>query len=904
VRLIPGTRLGPYEIESAIGAGGMGEVYRARDVRLNRHVAVKVIRGDAADARTRERFMEEAKAASALNHPHIVTVHDVGSDTAGDFIIMELVEGTPLDREIAGRPMPVSRALRLAIQLTDAMRAAHQAGIVHRDFKPANIVIGHGDSAKVLDFGVARLVDAQRTATLTSDGTAAGSIAGTFSYMAPEQAQGQAVDARADIFAFGAVLYEMLTGRAAFARDSAFGSVAAVIHESPPPLRDLVPGLPADLERLVERCMRKDRTRRVQTMADLHVALQDLADHLATASPAIVLEPQVSHRRTALWVGGALTAAAIILAVVFAWKSDDPAGDVLPVLTRMTTDNGFTVDPAVSPDGTLLAYASERSGNLDIWIQRIAGGAPIRLTTDSFDERQPSFSPDGTQVVFRSERDAGGLYIVSALGGQQPRLLVPAGRDPHYSPDGRSIAYWTGPEIGFGNAPGSYRTFIIPAAGGIPRAIEGFTGIRFPVWSPDSKRLIAVATTARASLRESYDWWLIPVDGGEPLPMHAGKRMTPAGISAIGTFGPSSWQDGRLLFSDNRSLYSFEIDDQGRLADTPRRLTTGTTSDSDPSAGPNGLIAFTSGISEGGIWALPLDDEAGVATGPPQRITQGAGPYGRPSPSADGSVVAYRLGLEKPTLHIKNLLTGGVMDLGAVGEAFGSSLSPDGQRIAYREGNGVKVVPVQGGVARLVCDRCALGDWLPDSRQLVVTANQGVTDRFLVIGVDTASMTSLLTDTAPTIDRPHPSPDGKWIAFRRYTDAGSQVLVAPVAVDQARNAHDGVAATAPERDARPCGWSASSRTVYFVSSRDGNRCLYAQRLDGKTGIPEGPPTAVMHLHNARNFRAGQSGVLSTGTSNAVRGGKFFYDQFTIAADIWTLRLATPARPRVQVPSIQ
>src|SRR3954454_22116118 len=276
-----GTRLGPYEVLSLIGAGGMGEVYRARDTRLGREVAIKVLPADRiADTARRRRFVQEAQAASALNHPHIITIYEIESANGIDFIVMEYVRGKSLDTLIPHRGMRLHEFLRIAIPIADALAAAHQHRIIHRDLKPANVMVGTDGGVKVLDFGLAKLMGEERAADDTDeDVTAAGAvsapgkIAGTPAYMAPEQALGERVDARSDIFSFGAMLYEMLTGDRAFVGASTAETLAAVVRAQPKPLGEIVPNTPGDLQKLISRCLRKDPARRFQHISDVKVAL-------------------------------------------------------------------------------------------------------------------------------------------------------------------------------------------------------------------------------------------------------------------------------------------------------------------------------------------------------------------------------------------------------------------------------------------------------------------------------------------------------------------------------------------------------------------------------------------------------------------------------------------------------
>src|SRR5713101_4913918 len=326
MRLTLGSKLGSYEVLSLLGAGGMGEVYRARDTRLGRVVAIKVLPAERmADENRRRRFVQEAQAASALNHPNIVTIYQIESADGNDFIVMEYVPGKTLDTVIPRQGMRLGEVLRIAIPIADAVARAHAAGIVHRDLKPANVVVGSDGAVKVLDFGLAKLAaleeaDSPKRETRSEDGDATplsrpGTVAGTVEYMSPEQATGNTVDARSDVFSFGAVLYEMVTGRRAFAGNSTAETLAALMHEHPKAPRELAPDVPRDLERVILRCLQKDPDRRFQHMADVKVELQEIKDE-SDSQPAAAQAP--ARRRRHWWLAVAL-AGALLLAPVAVW---------------------------------------------------------------------------------------------------------------------------------------------------------------------------------------------------------------------------------------------------------------------------------------------------------------------------------------------------------------------------------------------------------------------------------------------------------------------------------------------------------------------------------------------------------------------------------------------------------
>ena len=316
-----GTRLGPYEILSLLGSGGMGEVYRALDPRLGREVAIKVLPSERMDEERRRRFAQEARAASALNHPNIVTIHEIESADERDFIVMEYVAGKSLDRLISRQGMPLGEVLRIAIPIADALARAHGRGIVHRDVKPSNVVVGSEGAVKLLDFGLAKLVASAaaspeaETETAERRLTRAGAISGTTGYMSPEQASGRDVDARTDIFSFGALLYEMATGQRAFAGDSAAATLAAVMREQPKAPSEVAPDVPRDLERVILRCLRKEADRRYQSMADVRLELEQIKEDSDSQQQAGAA-PALRRRRRHLVIAAL---AAVLLLAAASW---------------------------------------------------------------------------------------------------------------------------------------------------------------------------------------------------------------------------------------------------------------------------------------------------------------------------------------------------------------------------------------------------------------------------------------------------------------------------------------------------------------------------------------------------------------------------------------------------------
>jgi serine/threonine protein kinase/Tol biopolymer transport system component len=452
--LEPGVRLGPYEIVSALGAGGMGEVYKARDSRLNRTVALKVLPAElASDPDRRSRFEREAHAIAALSHPHICTIHDVGRDNGIDYLVMELLDGETLADRLGrskGRPLPITEVLRYATEIADALDKAHRAGIVHRDLKPANIMLTKS-GAKLLDFGLAKLkgpavpisMTAIEHATTTSGPkTATGTILGTVHYMSPEQVEGKEADARSDIWALGVVIYEMATGARPFDGESAASIIGAILKDNPPPLSSRQPLAPDALDHAVARCLAREPDDRWQSAADLGSTLRWIASTHASASSQSTSNPQTYRSRWALVGAGLLMTFAAGIAVGWRYLAPIPPPppvvqfDVLPPIDAKLSPAPVASVPqiAISPDGRQVAFVAAKRRSLSQIYLRSIDGSEVRVLADTDGASFPFWSPDGRFLAFF----AGGKLKKIAVAGGVAQVLcdAPAGRGGSWSADG------------------------------------------------------------------------------------------------------------------------------------------------------------------------------------------------------------------------------------------------------------------------------------------------------------------------------------------------------------------------------------------------------------------------------------------------------------------------------------
>ena len=473
-----GREIGPYVIVSPLGAGGMGEVFRARDSRLGRDVAIKILPSHLiADPDRRARLAREARLLATLNHPNIGAIYEIEESADMTALVLELVEGSTLSTCLQERPLRVAAALTIARQVAEALDAAHQKGIVHRDLKPANIVLqGKPTSsdvvAKVLDFGLAKTLAGlsdQPFPGLRETGvdiTATGGILGTPAYMSPEQARGDDVDKRTDIWSFGCVLYEMICGRRAFAGASTTETLEGVL-ERDPDWTALPRSTPDIIRRLLRHCLQKEVANRVRDMGDVRL---ELTDALTERTP----RPQGGSPGWRLVTERVLAVSAIPIIAAFIWLQPQDTPSPLPLrLSRLTFEDGLQTDPALSPDGKFLAYATDRNGNFDIYTQPVEGGKAVRVTDSPAHDWEPNWSAGG-QIVFRSERDGGGIYVVSPTGGTERRLAT-FGRRPLWSPDGTRVLFDGGT---------SRKLYTVGLDGSAPKPFQAWYGGAYG-WSLD-----------------------------------------------------------------------------------------------------------------------------------------------------------------------------------------------------------------------------------------------------------------------------------------------------------------------------------------------------------------------------------------------------------------------------------
>jgi Tol biopolymer transport system component len=781
----------------------MGEVWRARDTALGREVAIKSL--PLAFSREPERlsrFEREAKVLASLNHPNIAAIYGLEESDGARVLILELVPGETISEKLASGPMPVEEALGVGRQIAEALEAAHEKGIIHRDLKPANIKITPAGKVKVLDFGLAKAFDAEpagardvsHSPTVTSAGTRQGVILGTAAYMSPEQARGKPVDRRTDIWSFGCVLYEMLAGRKAFEGETVSDVMVSVLTREPD-WKVLPAGVSRRVRDLLRRCLQKDPQRRLHDIADARLEIEDAAAEPSPEVPAAVA-PVRREARLAAIAATALVSAALAAFVVWRLLGRAPAARP-PQVTRLAriTHTSRSEWPAWSPDGSLLAYASDRSGNFEIYVRRGEGGQDVNVTNDPAQDIQPAFSPDGNILAFistrasrtglikiggtlvRSARTYGGdLWVVPALGGGA-RRLAPEANFPTWRPDGKGILYVGGPE-------NRREIFEISPDGGLPRKIARNESTILEIvriaCSPDGRWI---------SLETQLDGiFLMPASGGQARALLTGFSHSWDGSSRRLYYVTLDAQGG------SRVQFIELAPDRGGVTGAAQTIGLMTSSLSDLTVSRDGLqIAAADDSGSRNLTRLPLAPGGGAPVGPEEALSTGQVSDAYPSVSPDGQRVAYVSDiLGHSELWILDLETGRRQRVPLPGEDL-SEISPvwmpDGRRLLLSRllpGNVGSnwIVALDGSGAEEIMSRVAIEGFSgtlsvsPDGTKALYPKSAGGVEQ--IFALDLASRESVqLTDTPGSKFDMVWSPDGRWVAVAALHDGVIQLFRMP-----------------------------------------------------------------------------------------------------------------------------
>jgi len=849
-----GKTISHYRILEKLGGGGMGVVYKAEDTKLGRMVALKVLPPErVADPNRKRRFVQEARAASALNHPNIITIYDIDEAEGVHYIAMEHVEGRTLDRLITRHGLRMNEALKYAVQMAAALAKAHSAGIVHRDLKPTNVMVTDDGLVKVLDFGLAKLTEAAptgdaETAVTVEPTTEEGTIVGTVGYMSPEQAEGKAVDARSDIFSFGSVLYEMLTGQRAFQGETKVSTIAAILREEPKPLSQVVEGLPREVERIVKRCLRKDPAHRFQHMDDLKVALEELKEEsdsgelAGTAAVAAGLPRHVERGGVKPPLPRRLALAAVVVVIVVAlgvagwyWYQRSRATPEAPLTpVPLTSYPGYEGYPSFSPDGTQVAFqwcTEEPAANCDIYVKQIGVEPPSRLTTDPAEDFSPAWSPDGQFIAFlrKLSPTRTAVMLIPQRGGPE-RVLGES--DVTYMPLYPGLLYgtylaWT-PDSKW--LALNWRVADQPDGGLFLFNVETretrrltTSGDNLPAFSPDGRTLAfnrGGNPNLICFLRLTKDYQ----PEGEP------ERVAAVAESYDRDFGTAWSPDGRdIVFSSGNWASTGLWRVAASALARPRRLAFASDGTSAPAVSRQGnRLAYVVNRTDANIWRVDLRGP-GQNPGIPARLIASTREERDPAYSPDGKRIAF-MSSRSGACEIWMSASDGSnpVQLTAFGGPiiFGPKWSPDGQNIAFtavRAGTvGLYVVSANGGPPRRLTTHPAGNNWpywSRDGQSLYFRSNRTSPGDIWKMP---ASGGEAVQITRRGGDAPQESPDGRLVYYEKGYPSQCSVWKVPAAGGEEVKVLDSTHSYG--------GWTVGERGIYFFTPADkqghSDICLY------------------------------------------------------------------------------
>ncbi len=781
--LAAGSRLGPYEIVAPIGAGGMGEVYRAQDTRLERTVAVKVLPAHLSSSpESRQRFEREAKTISQLSHPHICALYDVGSEGEIEYLVMEYLEGESLGDRLGKGAMPLDQTLRYGVEIADALDKAHRQGIVHRDLKPGNVMITKS-GVKLLDFGLAKaMAPAAQPSSLTSlptvagaaNLTQAGTILGTFQYMSPEQLEGKEADARTDIFALGAVLYEMVTGRKAFSGTSQASLISAIMKEEPAPISGIQPMSPPALDRVVRTCLSKDPEDRWQSARDVSNELKWIAEGSQAGVPTKVSARRKSRERTAWALAALAAAAAVVLAVAHFREAPHPAQLVRASL--VLPEKTFIGDMALSPEGGKLAFTvGNTAGVFTLWVRDLDAGV-ARQIAGSEGAQFPFWSPDGRFVAFFAD---GKLKKVESTGGAILAICdAENGVGGSWNREGTIV---------FGPLP-TAGLFRVQASGGKPVSVSKLGAARhekahrYPFFLPDGRHFVYTATSLGGGAGEdSNAIRFASLDGRE-------DRLL------VGALSNAQYASGRLLYAREETLMAQRFDpDRGVLKGEPVVIEprvfqpTSWAGFYAFSASEQAIVTAAQFIRPSQLVWFDRSGKAGASVGPPENF----GPFRLSPDERKVAATIMNASRNKSEIWALDVATGAAAKLSGSMHSYYPAWSSDGSRVFYAAIQNETSMPslwfkpIDGSKEQPFAessDNQSPWDWSPDGRFLAVLRvpleGKRYNELWILPASDPKHSVPFATEYQDQADARF-SPDGKWLAYTSTETGSPEVYVRP-----------------------------------------------------------------------------------------------------------------------------
>ncbi len=882
------SQIGSFQVLREIGRGGMGVVYLARDTRLDRQVAIKALPEDfAADPERLTRFEREAKTLASLSHPNVGGIYGVEEHEGKRFLILEFVEGQTLAEHLESGPLPIDETLELCTQVAAGLEAAHEAGVIHRDLKPGNIKITPEGKVKVLDFGLAKsaarpgssssLLRDSPTMSLPAtphSPTIPGAIMGTAPYMSPEQARGRSVDKRSDIWSFGVILYECLTGLSPFTGETVSDSIGAILHKDPD-IALLPAPTPPRIVDLLRRMLEKNRDQRLRDAGDARLILDE-----CLRSREWLAQPGARARRTRwVGVGSAVVTGALMLVLGFLigrqWNASAAGGSrpalVAGAFTKLTDADGSEGWPRLSPDGSTLVYcASGPDGSQDIWSLRVGGFNPVNLTPGSpGDDTAPAFSPDGQRIAFRSERDGGGLWVMGATG-ESPRRITSVGFDPAWSPDGRQIVFTDEGIIHPYVRNRDTRLFVVAPDGGEVRTVYGSDAVQ-PAWSPGGHR-IAFWTIVAGGQRDIFT---IPSGGGEPVAVTA---------DAATDWCPVWSPDGRFLY--------FCSDRGGHM----------------------------------NLWRVPIDERTGQRRGDFEPVTAGVGDLiGLPSISRDGRRIAYCsiqmiVNVQRLKIDLQTGLAIGHAEWVTRGTTsiFYISASPNGEWLAATRAGATEdlvILRSDGSDRRLLTNDAAKDrgpSWSSDGQRIAFYSDRSERYEIWTIRADGSGLTQVTQQDASaprTTTFPYWSPDDRRIVYSHGEDGRIAELLPSGVAGAVREiprpseqstlslrawSPDGsMIGAAIQQDVKPrtCVLDAETGKVVRVFDRGGEYCDW---LDNKRLLTiDDSAVLLLDLESGEVreiYSAGRDVIAGSPMDYCPATGWLYFPRANAQADVWMIEL--------------